>query len=56
MIAEFMWECYCQCFNLAATYTFYTYLRPMLAGPLRFGTGAITVLLFIYGLMSLFSN
>ncbi|MFR0581290.1 MFS transporter [Limosilactobacillus mucosae] len=43
-------------FNLAATYTFYTYLRPMLAGPLHFGTGAITMLLFIYGLMSLFSN
>lgn len=38
-------------FNLAATYTFYTYLRP-----LHFKTGAITLLLFLYGLMSLFSN
>lgn len=43
-------------FNLAATYTFYTYLRPLLAGPLHFKTGAITLLLFLYGLMSLFSN
>lgn len=43
-------------FNLAATYTLYTYLRPILAGPLHFNTGAITTLLFIYGLMSLFSN
>lgn len=43
-------------FNLAATYTFYTYLRPILAGPLHFKAGAITLLLFLYGLMSLFSN
>lgn len=43
-------------FNLAATYTFYTYLRPLLAGPLHFKTGAITLLLFLYGVMSLFSN
>ena len=30
-------------FNLAATYTFYTYLRPPLAGPPHFKTGAITL-------------
>lgn len=43
-------------FNLGGVYAFYTYLRPSLSQSLHFPTSWLTALLFIYGLMSLFSN
>ena len=43
-------------FNLGGVYAFYTYLRPSLSQSLHFPTSWLTGLLFVYGLMSLFSN
>lgn len=43
-------------FNLAGAYVVYTYLRPLLSRTLGFATGTVTILLFVYGLMSLASN
>ena len=43
-------------FNLGGVYAFYTYLRPSLSQSLHFPTSWLTALLFVYGLMSLFSN
>lgn len=43
-------------FNLGGIYAFYTYLLPSLSQSLHFPTSWLTALLFVYGLMSLFSN
>lgn len=43
-------------FSLAGVYVFYTYLRPILSHTLNYAPSLITVMLTVYGLMSLFSN
>ncbi|MBA1433995.1 MFS transporter [Bombilactobacillus bombi] len=43
-------------FNLASIYPLYTYLRPILSGPLKFSANAITIILFLYGITSIISN
>lgn len=42
--------------SLAGVYVFYTYLRPLFSQSLGFKPGLITLLLTIYGVMSLISN
>ncbi|SCC11736.1 MFS transporter [Weissella bombi] len=42
--------------SLAGVYVFYTYLRPIFSKSLAFDPGLITLLLTIYGVMSLISN
>lgn len=43
-------------FSLAGVYVFYTYLRPILSQTLNYAPSMITLMLTIYGIMSLFSN
>lgn len=43
-------------FGAAGIYVFYTYLRPILAEPLHYSVSAITILLTVYGGMTIFSN
>ena len=43
-------------FNLAAIYVFYTYLRPIVTHQLHFSTQLLTVLLFVFGIASIFGN
>lgn len=42
--------------SLAGVYVFYTYLRPIFSKTLSFNPGVITLLLTIFGVMSLISN
>ncbi|WP_281164484.1 MFS transporter [Liquorilactobacillus sicerae] len=42
--------------NLAGIYVFYTYLRPIFSQGMGFSNNAMTVLLFVYGFMSLIGN
>lgn len=43
-------------FSLAGVYVFYTYLRPILSHSLHYPPALVTVMLTLYGIMSLFSN
>lgn len=43
-------------FSAGGVYVFYTYLQPFLTKVLGFDNSYLSILLFIYGLMSLFSN
>lgn len=43
-------------FSLAGVYVFYTYLRPILSQTLGYSPSMITLMLTLYGIMSLFSN
>jgi predicted MFS family arabinose efflux permease len=42
--------------TLAGVYVVYTYLRPILSQQLNFSASAVTIILFVYGFMSLISN
>ncbi|GEK06435.1 MFS transporter [Schleiferilactobacillus harbinensis] len=42
--------------SLAGVYVVYTYLRPILSRNLGFTTNVVTIMLFIFGIMSLISN
>ncbi|MCI1890585.1 MAG: MFS transporter [Schleiferilactobacillus harbinensis] len=42
--------------TLAGVYVVYTYLRPILSQQLNFSPSAVTIILFVYGFMSLISN